>query len=163
MTPDKERDNTMKKIVAMMLSLVLVLGVCAGCGSKDKTKVIEPQAVADWLKDGIVWDSEMVAYDEDDLRYYFDVADDAVIAGYCASTSTTEMVVAAQCADEAAAKALEDSMKQYLADLKMEADRYQPEEVARLDKAVLQRNGMAVVLCVSGDDGAAEKVEEWLK
>ena len=88
----------MKKIIAMMLALVLVLGVCAGCGDKSKDKVIEPQAVADELKDGIAWDSEMVVFAENDLRYYFDVADDTVIAGYQASTATTEMVVAAQCA-----------------------------------------------------------------
>ena len=54
-------------------------------------------------------------------------------------------------------------MKQYLSDLKMEADRYQPEEVARIDKAYLSRNGCAVVLCVSGDDRAADTVEAWLK
>ena len=153
----------MKKLMAMVLALVMVLLVCAGCGAKEKTVVIEPQAVADELKDGLNWDAEMVAYAEDDLRYYFDVADDAAIAGYCASTSTTEMVVAAQCADEAAAQALLDSMATYLSDLKMEADRYQPEEVARLDKAYLVRNGCAVVLCISGDDRAADSVEAFLK
>ena len=153
----------MKKLMALMLALVMVLLVCAGCGEKDKDLIIEPEAVASELVDGLNWDSEMVAYDEGDLRYYFDVADDATIAGYCASTSTTEMVVAAQCADEAAAQALESSMKQYLSDLKMEADRYQPEEVARVDKAVISRNGCAVVLCVSGDDRAADTVEAWLK
>ena len=153
----------MKKLMALVLALVMVLGVCVGCGDKSKDKVIEPQAVASELVDGLNWDSEMVAYDEGDLRYYFDVTDATVIAGYCASTSTTEMVVAAQCEDEAAAQALMDSMSQYLSDLKMEADRYQPEEVARVDKAVISRNGCAVVLCVSGDDRAAEAVEAWLK
>ena len=153
----------MKKFIAMMLALVLVLLVCAGCGDKGKDKVIEPQAVASELVDGLNWDSEMVVFAEDDLRYYFDVADDTVIAGYQASTATTEMVVAAQCADEASAQALLSAMEQYLADLKMEADRYQPEEVARIDKAYLTRNGCAVVLCVSGDDRAADTVEAWLK
>lgn len=151
----------MKKLMALVLALVMVLLVCAGCGEKDK--VIEPEAVASELVDGLNWDSEMVAYDEGDLRYYFDVTEETVIAGYCASTSTTEMVVAAQCEDEAAAQALMDSMNQYLSDLKMEADRYQPEEVARIDKAYLTRNGRAVVLCVSGDDRAADTVEAWLK
>lgn len=153
----------MKKLIAMLLALVMVLGVCVGCGAKDKDKVIEPQAVADELKDGLNWDTELVPYDEDDLRYYFDAADDTVIAGYQSSTSTTEMVVAAQCADEASASALLDSMGTYLSDLKMEAERYQPEEVARLDKAYLTRSGCAVVLCVSGDDRAADTVEAWLK
>ncbi|MBP3699042.1 MAG: DUF4358 domain-containing protein [Oscillospiraceae bacterium] len=153
----------MKKLMALVLALVMVLGVCAGCGEKDKDLIIEPEAVASELVDGLNWDSEMVAYDEGDLRYYFDVTEETVIAGYCASTSTTEMVVAAQCEDEAAAQALMDSMSQYLSDLKMEADRYQPEEVARIDKAYLTRNGRAVVLCVSGDDRAAERVEAELK
>lgn len=153
----------MKKLMAMVLALVMVLGVCAGCGAKDKDLLIEPQAVADELKYGLNWDAEMVAFAEDDLRYYFDVTDETGIAGYQAATSTTEMVVAAQCADEAAAQALESAMKQYLSDLKMEADRYQPEEVARVDKAVISRNGRAVVLCVSGDDRAAERVEAELK
>ena len=152
----------MKRTIAMVLALVLVLAVCAGCGEKGKAVAIEPQTVADELKNSLTWDSEMVPYDEDDLRYYFDVADDAVIAGYCAATSTTEMVVAAQCADEAAAQALESSMKTYLADLKMEAERYQPEEVARVEKGALVRSGSAVVLCVAGD-GAAEAVEALLK
>ena len=152
----------MKKLMAMVLALVMVLGVCAGCGDKGKAVAIEPQAVADELKNTIAWDSEMVVFAEDDLRYYFDVADDTVIAGYQASTATTEMVVAAQCADEASAQALQSAMEQYLTDLKMEADRYQPEEVARVDKAALVRSGSAVVLCVSGD-GATEKVEALLK
>ena len=111
----------MKKLMALVLALVMVLLVCVGCGDKSKDKVIEPEAVA------------------------------------------SELVVAAQCEDEAAAQALESSMKQYLSDLKMEADRYQPEEVARVDKAVISRNGCAVVLCVSGDDRAADTVEAWLK
>lgn len=153
----------MKKMLAAVLALVLVLSVCAGCGAENKDKVIEPQAVADELVDGLNWDAEMVPFAEDDLRYYFDAADETAIAGYQSSGATTEMVVAAQCADEAAADALENAMKQYLSDLKMEADRYQPEEVARLDKAVLSRSGCAVVLCVCGDDRAAETVEAWLK
>lgn len=153
----------MKKMITLLLALVMVLLVCAGCGAKDKDLIIEPQAVADELKDGLNWDAEMVAFAEDDLRYYFDVTDETGIAGYQAATSTTEMVVAAQCNDEAAAQALESAMKQYLSDLKMEADRYQPEEVARIDKAVVARNGRALVLCVSGDDRAAERVEAELK
>ncbi|MBO5123095.1 MAG: hypothetical protein J6B99_08030, partial [Oscillospiraceae bacterium] len=79
----------MKKLMALVLALVMVLLVCVGCGDKSKDKVIEPEAVASELVDGLNWDSEMVAYDEGDLRYYFDVTEETVIAGYCASTSTT--------------------------------------------------------------------------
>ena len=45
-------------------------------------------------------------------------------------------------------------------DLKREANLYQPEDVARLDGALLRQTGTVVVLCVSDDTAAATAIVE---
>lgn len=153
----------MKKFVCTLLSALLMLSLCA-CGAQQSGAVIDPQQVADALRDGAGFEGQMVAQSEEDLRYYFEVPEDAAIAGYFAAGATTEMVVAAQCADAAQAEALRVSMETYLADLKQEMNRYQPEELQRLDGALLTVSGGAVVLCVCGDNDAASAImEEYLK
>ena len=70
------------------------------------------------------------------------------------------MIVVGQCTSEEDAKTLYANVQTYVSDLKTEAGRYSPEEVARLDGALLRQTGTLVVLCVSDDTAAATAIVE---
>ena len=84
------------------------------------------------------------------------------MAGYIADGNAYDMIVVGQCASEEDAKTLYANVQTYVSDLKTEAGRYSPEEVARLDGALLRQTGTLVVLCVSDDTAAATAIVEGL-
>lgn len=145
----------MKRMITAILAALMVLSLVA-CGSK--TVTVDAQKLADDLKSKVSYDAEMIATAAEDFDYYFSVPDGASIAGYESDGDTSERIIVAQCADEAAAKALMSELDSYLADLKQEAERYTPEEVTRLEDAVMLQQGSTVVMCVCADADAAKDV-----
>lgn len=150
----KER-RPMKRMMTALLTAVMVLSLTA-CGNGAKT--VDVQAFADALKNNVSYDAEMIATATEDFDYYFSVPDGASIAGYESGGETYERIVVAQCADDASAKALLEEFNSYLADLTQEAGRYTPEEVTRLEDAIMMQQGGVVVLCISADADAADTV-----
>lgn len=148
----------MKKLIAALLAAMMVLSLTACGGSADKT--IDVQALADDLKDKVPYSATLIAAAVEDMEYRFDPPEGTTLAGYMADGSTADMVVVAQCASADDAKTLCANIGTYLDDLKREANLYQPEEVARLDEALLQQSGSVVVLCISDDTAAASTVLE---
>lgn len=142
----------MKKMMAALLA-VLMLTLTA-CGSA-QTKTVDAQALADALVQGVKFDGAMTAMSADELRFSLSEMPDCTAAAYKSDGTTKEIVVVAQCADSAAAATMKTSLETYLAEQKDEASKYQPEELQRLDAAVLQTVGTCVVLCVSADSDAA--------
>ena len=142
----------MKKMMAALLA-VLMLTLTA-CGSA-QTKTVDAQALADALVQGVKFDGAMSAMSADELRFSLAEMPDCIAAAYKSDGTTKEIVVVAQCADSAAAATMKASLETYLAEQKDEAAKYQPEELQRLDGAVLQTVGNCVVLCVSADSDAA--------
>ena len=58
-----------------------------------------------YTKNKVSYDAEMIATATEDFGYYFSIPDGASIAGYESNGDTSERIIVAQCADEAAAKA----------------------------------------------------------
>ena len=141
----------MKKMMAALLAvLMLTLTACGGAA-----KTVDAQALADALVQGVKFDGAMSAMSADELRFSLAEMPDCIAAAYKSDGTTKEIVVVAQCADSAAAATMKASLETYLAEQKDEAAKYQPEELQRLDGAVLQTVGNCVVLCVSADSDAA--------
>lgn len=150
----------MKKIVILLLAAMLTLSLCA-CGEKEKT--VDVQALADALAQGVAFDSEMIPAAVEEIRYTLDVPDSATVAGYQANGTGAEQIAVVQCAAAADAAAVKASVDTYLSDLSAEAGKYQPEEQARIDGAVVQVSGSAVVLCITSDtDTAKGIIKEYL-
>ena len=148
----------MKKIFAALLAAMMLLTLAACDSSSDKT--VDVQKLADELKDKVPYSTDMIAAAVEDLNYKMDPPEGTQIAGYLADGRAYDMIVVGQCASEDDAKTLYANVQTYLNDLKQEAGRYQPEEEARLEAALLQQTGTLVVLCVSDDAAAAASVVE---
>lgn len=150
----------MKKILAALLAAMMLLTLAA-CGGNSETKTVDVQKLADDLKDNVTYSAEMIPSAVEELNYLMDAPEGTTIAGYVANGNAVyDMIVVGQCASEEDAKTLYANVQTYVNDLKTEADRYSPAEVARLDGALLRQTGTLVVLCVSDDTAAATSIVE---
>ena len=145
----------MKKFLMVILAALMLLGVCA-CGSK--TVDLDTQALADDLQKNLTFDAPLQATSAEELGYYFEIPQDTEICGYMSNGATAEEIVVACCADASAAQTLKDNISAYLQDQTAEMEKYMPEEVARLDGALLECSGNCVVLCVASDTQAASAI-----
>lgn len=149
----------MKKILAALLVAMMLLTLAA-CGGGSTAKTVDVQKLADDLKDNVPYSTEMIVTAVEDLNYKLDPPEGTTIAGYMADGNAADLIVVGQCASEEDAKTLYANVQTYVDDLKREANLYQPEDVARLDGALLRQTGTVVVLCVSDDTAAATAIVE---
>lgn len=149
----------MKKILAALLAAMMLLTLAA-CGGGSTAKTVDVQKLADDLKDNVPYSTEMIVTAVEDLNYKLDPPEGTTIAGYMADGNAADLIVVGQCASEEDAKTLYANVQTYVDDLKREANLYQPEDVARLDGALLRQTGTVVVLCVSDDTAAATAIVE---
>ena len=137
----------------MVLALLTTLAL-AGCGGA-KTKDVDPDGLADALYMTVKFDSELKSVDAGN---YMDLPDGAKAAARMSNGTTAEEIIVVRCANENDAKTVKSQIETFVADQRADLERYQPQEVARLDNAVLTQRGAYVVLCVCGDTDGAEKV-----
>lgn len=146
----------MKRILAAVLAALTVL-MLAACGSS-AAKTVDVQALADALKAGCQFDGNLVAVDKDQMGFMLMDMPECDAAMYISDGTTKEVIVAAQCKDSSGAAAMKKSLETLLAEQKDEAGKYQPEELQRLEGAVLTTAGNCVVLCVTSDTANANAI-----
>ena len=144
----------MKKLISLLLVLLLTMAL-AGCGGAKVNNTVTAGGLADALNMTVPFDSEMKSASVDN---YLSVPEGAQAAGYMSNGTTAEEIFVVRCANEDDAKAVKTEMETLLADQRADMERYQPEEVSRLENAVLVQRGIYAVLCVSADAEKAEKI-----
>ena len=150
-----------RKIFAAFLAGIMAL--CAGCGAK-KDIEIDIDALAADLTAGIVFDDEMSLIDDGmiPMIYNADVYEDAVL--YMGSGATAEEIAVFECENETRAKGALDEAKSHIESQIISYEGYIPEEVQRLEQAVVLQEGRYVIVAVTADPAAAEKIiDNYLK
>lgn len=90
--------------------------------------------------------------------YRIDASDVEAAAGYTGSGATVDQISVWKATDEAAADRIWDTLRDFL-DAQIENySSYMPDEVPKLEDAVLQRSGEYIALCVSEDPEAAREI-----
>ena len=143
----------MKKILSALLAVLLILTLAA-CGSSG-TKSVDVQAIADDLVQNLPF-GEMSAVSAEELGFYLDIPEGSEAAGYMPVGSTFEEVIVVSCTKDNG-EGIYESMRQLVEGQKQEAERYQPEEVARLDNCVLDgafKAGFCVLVVSSESDSS---------
>ncbi len=141
----------------LLLVLLLSASLLGGCGGKPGST---PPA-ADVL-DAVIASQpfeELTALPREKLAIYlgFDAAQLADGAmGLDASRATPECVVVLTAANAKALEALKSALADYREHTLAEYRDYRPEEMPKLEHAVLTTSGLQTVLVVCGDPGAAE-------
>lgn len=149
----------MKKILSLLMSLVLLLSLCA-CGSKSATKELESAALAESLLKGNVFSGDLDELPVGAVTSFYQLSEESVADAllYHASGTNKEQIVIVRCSDEAAAVNAVSTL-QGLVNGWIEADRdYAPQEVPKLEKAVLRQSGVWAVLVIANDPDAAAKI-----
>jgi hypothetical protein len=151
--------------IAAVLALVLALAFAfAGCGGSGEApeKELDMDRLAEALVDGVAFDDQMEAASSDAFYalYAIDPSEAAVASFvlYASTGATAEEAAVIEARDAESAPAVMEFARGRIASQKAEFENYAPEEMAKLNDPVLVLSGKYVILCLSNDNAAAEKI-----
>lgn len=153
----------MKKIIALIMALALALSLCA-CGGSGSGKDVDLASAAQQILDTGAF-SDILSQPPEGVGarlYGFDEADVKDYVVYTGTGATAEEIFLAKCADGAAASRVQELCRTRAANQKTAFESYVPEELPKLDSAVLVTAGNYVFFVVSNDAAAVKTVVDGL-
>ena len=153
----------MKKKLLVCLAMAMCLAGFAGCGSKEEKKTedvsMDIHSVAKEIVDnGNFTDIAEINKDKGISQYSVGDAEIADAVTYFSSGATAEEVVIFEGATDADADKLLTAAEERKEDDYKTWQDYKPEEVSRVDKAVIKKSGKYVVFCITDDKDAVSAV-----
>lgn len=143
--------------LGVALTICLLLG---GCASPVDSSVARPCGeIADAVQAGQTFE-EMTPLSQKQVLQYLDL-DEAQLADMAmhmdASRATAEVIVVLEAKDAQGLQAAEEALEAYRDSTLEQYRDYRPEEVPKLEQAVLKSKGMQAALIVAKDAQQAEK------
>ena len=145
----------------LLLSLLLLAGCSGSSGNSGNTAEWDLADLSNRLSTEITYTDTLSEMDDSLMDYLYPDIDSADVSEkiiYISSGSTAEEIAAFQAVDEKAAERIEEGLKKRIEQQTESFTDYVPEEVKRLEDAVLVRNGSYVILSVSGDPDKAKDI-----
>lgn len=130
-----------------------------GCGNEVKT--FDPNDLANELIAEVNFDDELTKF-EGDISKLYDLPEVEDYVVYVGSGATAEEIAIITLKDESDEESVREALEKRVEEQKQSFLNYVPEEVARLDKSVIQSNQKYVVLCVSDEDLAEDIINQYL-
>ena len=142
-----------KRIAAAGAAALCV--VAAGCS---KQLTLDPADALAQLKDEITFTDQMTDMDSESTCRFYDVDTGLVndSSAYVGSGATAESMAVFEAVDADAAGSIADALRTFTDGWIDGYSDYKPEEVPKLESAVLEQNGVYVVFCVSADNTTAK-------
>ncbi len=144
----------LKKFVSSFLALLLLVGCGAGQSAgtdpaKDAEKIVSELGIGD----------KMEAVQERVVRglFFFDEGLIEKCSVYIANDKTADVVGVFDTSDPKAAR---EKIDAYLASAKEQMQNYYPDEVFKIDNAVVEEKGNRIVLIVTSDIESAKKLAQ---
>ena len=127
----------------------------AGCSTQ---LTLEPADALAQLKEEITFADQMTDMDSEGACRFYDVDTGLVndSSAYVGSGATAESMAVFEAVDADAAGSIADALQTFTDGWIDGYSDYKPEEVPKLESAVLEQNGVYVVFCVSADNTAAK-------
>lgn len=149
----------MKKIISLTLVLCLVLCALCGCGEK-KTVDFSLEDCSRALLDSEVFSDLLspITTETAAMLYGFDAALVTEAQVFCSTGATAEELAIFKAVDEAAAKTIKAAVEARIESQKESYESYVPEEVPKLEKALVLTGGLYVVYVTANTPDAAEKI-----
>ena len=153
----------MRKIAKQFaLAAVAVLSALAltACGSGKSSKEIDVAKTADNLNSSVITSDQLTETKSEMLGsiYFFEDGQVENCKVYMSGNATADEIVVLQCKDEDAAKAAAELLKTRVENQKELFASYNPDEAAKLEKAIVKSSGKYAVLCVCDDYDKAESI-----
>lgn len=155
----------MKQILTRLIPAVLVLCLTlTACGKEESGAGYDPAATAQALLDSGAFTDTLETTDKDTVAILYGVEADSIVdcACYTSLSAGAEEIAVLTMKDADSAKAAMAGMETRVADQKAALESYQPDEVSKLDKAILTQSGNTVVLVVAADADKAQSTLDGL-
>lgn len=146
-----------------LIALFLMLALLASFGGCKKAEAIDSEDFINSVLKNIQFDDEVAEINEGVIERLYSMPEGVSGRVLIGSGATAEEVSVFTAADEKGAKAMEENAKTHIEEQSEVYASYLPDEVERLKNAVVIRQGLSVVVVVSADSQAEEKVNEILK
>jgi len=172
----------MRKFTFITLACAMSIAVI-GCGGKEDTavssnqekvvigeeksedtasdaKTVDVKAIADSLNSDITYTDKLTEVDLDTAKMFLNIGDVAIEESYIyeSSGATAEEIVVIKCKDSDSAVKAKDAFIQRVKEQTENFTDYVPEEVPKLNDAVIAVKDVYAVLSVSGDSAKAKEI-----
>ena len=151
----------MKKLTraaALVMALALCLALAA-CGGGD-AKTIDINALAEEIVNASTFGEEMNQLDSSVALGIYGCAEGTSVAAYAGAMATAEEVAVFDCGTAEAAEALVGTLEQRNQTRIGQYESYDPEEVPKLENALITSSGQYVVLLVATDPSGGRTAVE---
>ncbi|GMQ55671.1 hypothetical protein AN1V17_00630 [Vallitalea sediminicola] len=153
----------MKKFICIILTMTVGLLTLVGCASKDKDITIDISALAGDLTSKIEYQDELTKIEGSSVEsiYQIDYAVSSEV--YVSSGATAEEVAVFELKDKSEADNAYKAAEERISAQKQAFESYVPEEMEKLDNAVIKKIDKYVIVCVANDNTAEEIIETYTK
>ncbi|MBR5570952.1 MAG: DUF4358 domain-containing protein [Oscillospiraceae bacterium] len=145
-----------RKIVALVLAFASFLSLIA-CGAEKKADV-NGEALMQVILNDVKFDTQIQNVGEDAEMYFSGLPAGAKVQMYTGSGYYADRVALITLEKESDSKAAKDSMDEHVAQLNHQFMNYIPEELDKIEHAVIWSEGKYVLLCVTNDYKKAESI-----
>ncbi|GMQ62488.1 DUF4358 domain-containing protein [Vallitalea maricola] len=142
----------MKRFICILLTMAIGLFTLVGCGGKDKDITIDISALAGDLTSKIEFQDDLTKIEGNSVEsiYQIDYAVSSEV--YVSSGATAEEVAVFELKDEKEADNAYKAAEERIDAQKQAFESYVPEEMEKLDNAVVKKIGKYVIVCVANDN-----------
>lgn len=150
----------MKRLVLILAAVSLVLAMLSGCAAQPQAKEYDLDELSKAVEESGSFTDILSEVDLPTAAKLYKV-DEGIIADcevLCSTGATTEEIGLFRCADEDAAKTMEQAAKDRAEAQKVAYESYAPGEIPKLDDAVIKRVGVYVFYIVSDDPAAVAAI-----
>ena len=149
-----------KKGFVLAMAAILTALALTACSGKGSAKEIDVAKTADELNSSVITADTLSETKSEMLGsiYFFEDGQVENSKVYMSGNATADEIVVVQCKDEDTAKAVSELLKTRVQNQKELFASYNPDEAAKLDKAIIKSSGKYVVLCVCDDYDKAESI-----
>lgn len=143
------------KWCAAALAAALCVTV-TGCGKQQAA--IKPTDAVQQLRESVTFTDQMTDMDSAGACRFYDIGTDLVqdSAACVGSGATAESIAVFEATDADAAARIADALQTFTDSWIKGYSDYKPEQVPKLESAVLEQDGVYVVFCVTADNAAAK-------
>ncbi len=152
----------MKKLTGLVLATLILLSLAA-CGSNSKAKELDLTAFTKKVVESVKYDDDMVPLNEQIASEYYNLTFDGLEgwAAYGSGTAaTTNELMVMKLKDEAAINTAKETIQKRIDDQVANYEGYRPDELFRLENAVIEAQGDYLLFSVSSDNDAVKKLFE---
>ncbi len=148
-----------KRIVIIpLLIAVLLLPLLAGCGKKEDAQKIDAPATLNKLLNDVSYDTELNEVEKDAALYFPGLPDNSEIKLYTGNGYFSDELAMVTLQDASVSKDVVKVIEKHLEELRNQYQNYIPEEVPKIDNAIICPVDKYVFLCVTSDTKTASTI-----